>query len=476
MFRSFRSQLTAWYLLFFAGLLVGFSAFLYFELSRNLLNRLDSSLADTASSAARLFRAELGEQNGAFQPAAEEALEELRLPRTRLVIFEGGHLLAASTPELAGHARLLLQGTERNPVHRTISGPWPGGARAFVMPFQAAGQTCFLAAVEPLDSIAAQLAELRRLLLWALPLTLLFASLGGYLLATRSLSPLTAIAEQAEQITASSLHRRLQTGAAKEELARLAAVFNDLLSRLDRSFAAMREFVADASHELRTPLAVIRGEADVCLSQDRDSVEYRESLAIIQDEVRRLSRLVDDLLHLARADAGFPNLQARDFYLNEVVEECLRALQPLARQKNIDLSGDCPADILFCGDPELLRRMLANLLENAVRYTLPGGRARVTLENSSGVIRIAVSDTGVGIPPEAVGRVFERFYRVDKSRSRADGGFGLGLAIVKWIAETHRGTVQVESRPGVGSTFRVVLPAEKCNVYDRGPAQTEITG
>ena len=251
---------------------------------------------------------------------------------------------------------------------------------------------------------------------------------------------------------------RLQIGDAAEELTGLAESFNELLGRLDQSFENMRRFVADASHELRTPVAVIRGEADVALANERSAAEYKETLAIILDESRRLSRLVDDLLNLARADAGRVKLQAQAFYWNDLLSECCRSVQSLAAARQIDLECRCAADTPFLGDEELLRRMTLNLLDNAIRYTPPGGKVLAELEAHEEGVRIRISDTGIGIGPDAAEHVFERFFRADKARSRGNGGFGLGLAIVKWIAESHRGVVELASVPGAGSTFTVTLP------------------
>jgi len=288
-------------------------------------------------------------------------------------------------------------------------------------------------------------------------LALLVAGAGGFLLATRSLAPLRWMAEQAKSITHKNLDRRLDIGAAHEELQVLADSFNELLSRLDQSFETMRRFVADASHELRTPLAVIRGEADVALGHDRSATEYQESLVIIQDEARRLTRLVDDLLNLARADAGHVNLRIEEFYLNDLVAECCRTFQTAAGSKQIDLQCICPGDVTFRGDPELIRRLVLNLLDNAIRHTPEGGRILVKLETSGSELRIRVADTGIGIPPEAAPHIFERFYRGDQARSRQNGGFGLGLSIVQWIAESHHGAVDFTSEPGAGTTFTVLL-------------------
>jgi heavy metal sensor kinase len=282
--------------------------------------------------------------------------------------------------------------------------------------------------------------------------------MGGYWLTSRNLAPLASMAAQARRITHSNLETRLDIGAAAEELEVLSASFNELLSRLDQSFEHMRRFVADASHELRTPISIIRGEADVALSNDRSAAEYKQALAIVLDESRRLSRLVDDLLNLARADAGRVKLRVEEFYLNDLLAECCRSAQSLAAARRVAIECHTPDDVAFRGDEELVRRMVMNLIDNAIRYTPEGGRVTVALESRGGDVAIRVSDTGAGIAPEAVPHVFERFYRGDKARSRQDGGFGLGLAIVKWVAESHGGAVELATVPGTGSTFTVTLP------------------
>jgi len=205
---------------------------------------------------------------------------------------------------------------------------------------------------------------------------------------------------------------------------------------------------------------VIRGEADVALTHDRSPAEYRQALAIVLDESRRLSRLVDDLLNLARADGGHLQLQIRDFYFNDLLTDCCRSLQGLAAARQIALECRADSDLPFSGDEELLRRLVINLLDNAIRYTPPGGtvRAEVAEAPAPHSIRLRVSDTGIGIPPDAAAHIFERFFRADEARSRADGGFGLGLSIVKWIAESHHGAVELHSEPAAGSTFTVTLP------------------
>jgi two-component system, OmpR family, sensor kinase len=433
--RSFRAQLTALYLAFFSLLFVLFSIFLYGELSRSLTARLDDTLASEADTAAVLFPDELHEMNGDAQAAAREVVGELKVHGDFVTIREGSRVLAAS-PQAAPDPQ------DRSAT-RTV---------------QAGGRTYHIVVSASLAWIHGELAVVRRAIFIALPLILALAGLGGYLLATRSLRPLGWMAEQARRITGSNLETRIKIDHAAKELAVLVTSFNELLSRLDQSFDTMRRFVADASHELRTPISVIRGEADVALSQQRSPAEYRDSLGIVLDEARRLSRLVDGLLNLARADAGHVVLQTHDFYLNELLAECCRSVQGLANTRGLQLECLPGNDLQFTGDEQLLRLLVINLLDNAIRYTPSGGKVTAALEAGDTCVQLRVSDTGIGIAPADAARVFERFYRAGEARNRQDGGFGLGLAIVRWIAESHRGTVDCASHSGPGSTFNVTLP------------------
>jgi len=460
MIKSFRLQLTAWYLLLFSLLFIGFSIFLYEVLERALFKRLDEILSSEATTAAGLFRGEMAEFKGDAVGAARDAMSEMGMRDVLVAVFEGDKLLASNAPsvdpELIAVAADAGAGAKPE-VRTTLPRYGKQGTRAVAGRFVLDGRQYVVLAAESLHSIKEELGVVRRVLYLGLPLVLLIAGAGGFLLASKNLAPVRWMAEQARKITDKNLDERLEIGAANEELTMLAGSFNELLSRLDRSFETMRRFVADASHELRTPIAVIRGEADVSLDHDRSASEYQESLAIIQDEARRLTRLIDDLLNLARADAGHVNLFVEEFYVNDILAECCRSMQARADAKTIELECRSPEDVGYRGDQELIRRLVLNLLENAIRYTPEGGRVQVSLEDSAGELRIRVADTGIGIPPEAAPHIFERFYRGDQARSRQNGGFGLGLSIVKWIAESHKGSVELSSQPGLGSTFTVLL-------------------
>jgi len=273
------------------------------------------------------------------------------------------------------------------------------------------------------------------------------------------LSPIALMNQQTQRITAENLSAQLDVANPRDEVGRLALTINALLARLDAAFQEQQRFIADASHELRTPLAVLRGETEVALQQERATPEYKESLALIKDEAERLSRIVENLFLLARQPIEAASMVRDTVRLDALVADCARAAQVLATQKGLrlNISGELRA-ITVNGDDEMLKRMLLNLLDNAVKYTPSGGEVSIALGSQNGEGRIVVTDNGIGIPAEDQPRIFDRFYRVDKTRSRALGGAGLGLSIARWIAEGHGGSLSVESAPGKGSAFTVELP------------------
>jgi len=233
---------------------------------------------------------------------------------------------------------------------------------------------------------------------------------------------------------------------------------------VDQSFERQRRFMSDASHELRTPAAILRGESEVALSRtERPAEEYRESLAVLHSEAQRLTQIVEDLFTLTRADAGQYPLSPGDFYLDELVADCTHAARSLASAKQITLTCEVPEELPIRADEALLRRMILNLLDNAIKYTPAGGRVTVSCERAGSEYALNVRDSGPGIPEELQQRVFERFFRADKARTRSEndgGGAGLGLSIARWIAEAHHGRLILAHSDASGSTFSALLPAQ----------------
>jgi heavy metal sensor kinase len=318
---------------------------------------------------------------------------------------------------------------------------------------------------ETADIPDAELHELFIAILIGLPIALVISAIGGYSLARRALRPIEQISAQAETISAERLGRRLPIDNPDDELGHLARVLNDLLARLETSFEQMRRFTADVSHELRTPLTAIRSVGEVGLRAGRrDEASYRAVIGSMLEEVERLTTLVDALLTLSRAEGGHIAIRREPVALLDLTREVASHLSVLAEDKRqqIDLRSDDGLAPIH-GDRAVLREALINLLDNAIKYSPEGMRVGVRLRSVDGKAAgaaIEISDQGPGIPPEHRERIFERFYRIDKARSRDLGGAGLGLAIAKWAIDVHGGSIGVEDRPEGGSTFRVVLPID----------------
>jgi heavy metal sensor kinase len=302
------------------------------------------------------------------------------------------------------------------------------------------------------------LRSLTLVLLLGMPVGVLAAVLGGYSLARRALAPLDRMTERARTINAERLQDRLPVDNPHDELGRLATVFNDTLGRLESSFDQMRRFTSDASHELRTPLTAIRSVGEVGLRGRREESAYREIIGSMLEEADRLALLVDRLLTLSRADAGRSKLSRDVVDLPMLASEVVEQLDVLADEKHQSLSLDLKARPNWMGDRMVLRQALLNLVDNAIKYSPERAQITVRVDQHSDDAILEVSDTGPGIPEELQPRIFDRFYRVDESRSRNNGGTGLGLSIAKWAVETNGGHLTLESRKGNGCTFRITLP------------------
>ena len=305
------------------------------------------------------------------------------------------------------------------------------------------------------------------ILLLGVPGTAGVALIAGYFLAGRVLTPVGAMAATARRITAESLAERLPVESPEDEFGRLATVFNDTLSRLQESFERLRRFTADASHELRTPLTAIRSVGEVALQSQRDPAAYREVIGSMLEEVDRLTRLVENLLTLTRAESGRiqPRREAVD--VGVLATSVADHLRILAEEKDQRLSVDVHGHVVAECDPAILRQGLVNLVDNAIKYTPAKGLIDVDVTHGpSGEVVVEVRDTGPGIPAQHRERVFERFYRVDAARARESGGMGLGLAIARWAVEANGGRIELESEEDQGSVFRMIVCGEG---RDRAP-------
>ena len=290
------------------------------------------------------------------------------------------------------------------------------------------------------------------------PVGLLLAAGGGWLLARRALRPVDRMVETARRISAEHLTDRLTEAETGDELGRLAKTLNEMLSRLDASFNQIRQFSADASHELQTPLTILKGEMEVALRSPRSPEEYERILKSALEEIDRISRLVEGLLLLARADAGVLRMDRKPVDLAQLVEEVYSQTRLLAEARSLTLRIEMIEPLTIQGDYDRLRRLLLNLVDNGIKYTPPGGQVTLSLKREDGRASLRVADTGIGLSPEDQERVFQRFYRSTEARSGGQGGAGLGLCIARSIAEAHGGKIEVVSKTGQGSTFTVLLP------------------
>jgi heavy metal sensor kinase len=307
-----------------------------------------------------------------------------------------------------------------------------------------------------LEPVQEALARLLGLLLLAGPVLVGVASLGGYWLTGQALAPIEKIRQRAASIHARDLSQRLDLKTTEDEVGRLARTFNEMLDRLEASFQRQRRFASDASHELRTPLAVIRGEIDVALERPRDRTDYVETLQSVDEEAQRMSRLVNDLLQLARADANELRLEFEQFDLADLLRLLVEKMQRQAQEAQVDLKTDLPASLPITGDRDRILELFVNLLENAIVHA-PGSRVEVRAQTAGENIVVTITDTGPGIPEEHLPHLFERFYRVDQSRDRSRDGSGLGLALAQEIAHAHQGHISVQSQLEKGTTLIVQL-------------------
>jgi heavy metal sensor kinase len=472
-----RAQLTLWYTGVLALALVLFSLVTYIYLVRAAQQRTDHSLGEAANSVISTVNTEANDEGLSADDAAKEAVGAFHSSDRAVAVYDERNEIVAESalPQNLSHIErwsatsrpqqfsTLLTAAGSAPAYATanLSGE---DLRAVTKVFDLKARRYKLLMVQSLREQIAGLAIARRAFYLINPLALLLASLGGYFLARKSLAPVIAMANQAEAIGAENLEERLAELDQRNELGRLVQSFNSLLTRLQASFQTQRRFMADASHELRTPVAIIRGESEVALSNElRSADEYRESLAIVQDEGKRLARIVEDLFTLARADAGQYPVETSNMYLDETVGHCVRSVDSLATQRGVKLDYATSAhELFFTGDEGLLERMTLNLLDNAIKYTPRGGSIRVRLERNGSSCKLAIADTGKGILPELQPRIFERFFRADQARAReANGSAGLGLAIARWIAELHGGDLTLKKSDKAGSTFVVSLPLGK---------------
>ncbi len=450
---SIRGRLTAWYSLVVVVVLAAGAVAVALVQERLALERLDGELARLMLTLEGVMRTEFGEGLD-LQAAADEASIEVVAPdRTLILLRPDGSLLAVWGRPLEAPGWSL-------PIHAASLETVAAGStrlRALGRPVVHNAHRYVAGVIAPLDGVESGHQELMLALGIGVLVALGVAAVGGWVVARQSLRPLTTLAEQAASITGHDPSSRLQAPNSGDELSRFADAFNGVLERLAAALHGQRQFMADASHELRTPVSVVRTTAQVMLARSpRCEDDYRESLTIVEEQSTRLSRLVDSMFLLSRAEAagGLPLIR-EPLYLDDLAADCVRALQVLANERGVDLKACGDAEVSWSGDGGLLRQMVSNLIQNAVTHARLNGVVTVAVKRTAEVLTIRVADDGPGVPLDEQRRIFERFVRLDTH----SGGAGLGLPIARWIAEAHGGTLILESSSPSGSCFTVTLPA-----------------
>ena len=449
---SLRARLTLWSTITLVVVLGLFAGDVLIQQKRLGIRRADQELDSVQVTLAKIFQEELRELD-APDLAAREAIDAVRSLGDDLAILdESGRPLAAQLDRLTLADALRRQSTPFVDTIDVASGEWRVHTRSITIN----EGTFTLLVARPLTDLARERNEVRQAMFVVIPLALLLAGAGGWWLASIGLRPVTQMSRRAARIPLTG-SEDLGPAPRDDELGQLARAFNALLSRLRTALQTQRQFMADASHELRTPVSIIRTASDVALNREhRDETEYRDALAITNAQAERLGRLVEDMLTLARADVGGYPLRPVNLYLDDLIEDCRRAVAVLAAQRHITVTATGVNDVPVRGDEELLRRLVVNLLQNAVQHSPKGGTVSVDVSPNGSRVYVRVADSGTGIAESDRSRIFERFVQLDPSRRAL--GTGLGLPIAKWIAEAHHGSLSLESTGPGGSTFCVVLP------------------
>ncbi|HXG01185.1 MAG TPA: ATP-binding protein [Bacteroidota bacterium] len=487
-YQSIRTKLTVWYTLLVLLTLVGFGLAAYYYTRNQLSNNLDISL----KSEVRWVKDFISPQASKVKPSKQSIDALLRRKSTTLPQRFIGPL-PPDSPEaeeadeiwnhifkhsLVSQKKTFIQVEDKKGVviYRNyslgldtlftpddlpldtiiVSTTTLGRERLRMATLRDRNFTILVAySLNELDDV---LENLFSIFLYLIPITVGISVLGGLYLAHKALSPVDDVTQRARKITAENLDQSIPPRDVDDEIGRLINTMNDMIRRLHNSFALMRQFSSDASHELRTPLTIMRGEIELALRSEKSPEEYRRVLASTLEEIVRLKSIIDNLLLLGKADQGVVDLHLEEVHLDELIRELHGDSEVLAEPKHITVELKRADPVTIVGDRGRLRQLFLNIVDNAIKYTPNGGRVAISVERQNGTALIEVEDTGIGIPPQDLDRIFERFYRVDKARSREMGGTGLGLSIAKWIAEVHRGSISVESELNKGSKFTVRLP------------------
>ena len=451
---SIRARLTGWYALVLTMTMIVYATATFVAVRHEFFEQIDEQLhRDFEAAKGLLTRTPQGKVAWTRDRYRDAESDEARVNE---VWSAGGEQIHRSGPSVA-LPPVAFASTGTSDRYETIiadGGRW----RTLTAPIAIDGHAAVLRVSRSEERLRTQLWEIALVLVLGLPLVVLLAGVGGYILARRALIPIDHLASETRRITAERLHERLTVPNETDEIGRLTQVINDTFARLESSFDQLRRFTADASHELRTPLAVVRGIGEAAVAERRSPGEYEEAIGSMLEEVDRMTNLVDTLLRLSHADAGTIRLSRQPVDLGQLARDVAASLALLAEERNQKLMIDTAPRVFVPVDRLVLREAVTNVLDNAIKYGPAGSTVALHVGRVGDQALLAIGDEGPGIPREYRERIFHRFFRVDEARSRDRGGAGLGLAIAKWAVDMHGGQITVEQRPGGGSEFRILLP------------------
>ncbi len=456
---TIRLRLTLWYLAALGFILLLFAGFLYFQLQRNLFNQIDTALELAATQAQVMVVTQDGRLAFQNTPNSETLSRRLNDDFAISLLSKSGDL----RDQLASEDQIpLVPPTQAGSFTFTDGADlWRGYNLAVSLP--GGTESGWLQVSQELEPVLATLAAFRWQIYWGLPLALLLAGIGGYYLAGRALRPIDHMTQTAQAISGQDLGKRIHHVGPADEIGRLAQTFDAMLDRLEAAFRREQRFTGDAAHELRTPLTALKGQLEVTLSRPRTAESYQTTLQTMSQQVERLIHLSSSLLYLSRLEQDQQKFTPEAILADDFFHALLDQIRPLAAQKSIQMESHIPPNLPLQGQLDLLIRLFLNLLDNAIKYTPPGGRVRLRAQQEANQITISLHNDGPPIAQEHLIHLFDRFYRAEADRSRAAGnevsGGGLGLAIAQEIAKIHQGEITVQSSQAVGTTFTVTLPA-----------------
>jgi heavy metal sensor kinase len=464
-YRRTDTKMTLWYMVTFLISSLIICTFLYLGLRYRLLKEIDQFLLDETKEMEKVLSQEPQETNFLMRFEDEVMARKYYPFFFQILDPKGEPLYVSGGFREIGYElqdRVLTNARNRKETLEEINSD--GGRIAFRIistPVYRDGRLIEIIQLgTQLHYVKRNLSHFRDNILIALPIILVFGTLGGWVLARRSLSPIGYIAVKAQSITSQNLSERLIVRGTGDEMDDLIRTINAMIARLESSFKRMAEFTADASHELKTPLCAMRGEAEVLLLKERKAEEYQEGLAHFIEQFDHLNQMINDLILLSKLDTTEVALKMAPLRLDLLIKDLCNFFQVLAEQKNIALEIGTLEEVTVIGDKIRLQQLFTNLIDNAIKYTTQGA-IRVAAKKDEDAVAIKIVDTGMGIPEEEREKIFKRFYRMDKSRSRETGGVGLGLSIAEWVVHAHHGRIEVDSEINRGSTFTVYLPLQR---------------